>query len=151
MSYRSTLILGTASQATLLHWISLFRRFSFMARYDYHCSNCNITFEVEHPMTARPTITCPNSRSKSRACLPVLQVLHLKAQVFITLISAIPLQALPKARVHTALAETASLVQVSFLHQDMYMKQAPRNWRLIFSQYFEEGTKMSIRPLFSRA
>lgn len=70
-----------------------------------------------------------------------LQVLHLKAQVFITLISAIPLQALPKARVHTALVETASLVQVSFLHQDMYMKQAPRNWRLIFSQYFERGHK----------
>ncbi|HIU23438.1 FmdB family zinc ribbon protein [Olsenella sp. Marseille-QA0557] len=36
-----------------------------MARYDYHCSNCNITFEVEHPMTARPTITCPNCGQKA--------------------------------------------------------------------------------------
>lgn len=30
-----------------------------MARYDYHCPTCNITFEVEHPMTAHPDITCP--------------------------------------------------------------------------------------------
>ena len=30
-----------------------------MARYDYHCSACNITFEVEHPMSERPEVVCP--------------------------------------------------------------------------------------------
>ena len=30
-----------------------------MARYDYRCSSCNNVFEVEHPMSERPQITCP--------------------------------------------------------------------------------------------
>ena len=30
-----------------------------MARYDYRCNNCSLTFEVEHPMTAHPKVTCP--------------------------------------------------------------------------------------------
>ncbi len=30
-----------------------------MARYDYKCPQCETVFEVEHPMSERPTITCP--------------------------------------------------------------------------------------------
>lgn len=30
-----------------------------MARYDYKCPACGTAFEVEHPMSERPTITCP--------------------------------------------------------------------------------------------
>ena len=30
-----------------------------MARYDYHCPTCDITFEVEHPMSEHPKVTCP--------------------------------------------------------------------------------------------
>ncbi len=30
-----------------------------MARYDYKCSSCGNVFEVEHPMSERPQITCP--------------------------------------------------------------------------------------------
>ncbi|MCR8907559.1 MULTISPECIES: FmdB family zinc ribbon protein [Atopobiaceae] len=30
-----------------------------MARYDYHCPDCGITFEVEHPMSAHPKVSCP--------------------------------------------------------------------------------------------
>lgn len=30
-----------------------------MARYDYHCPACGAQFEVEHPMSERPEITCP--------------------------------------------------------------------------------------------
>ncbi|MGI6229293.1 MAG: FmdB family zinc ribbon protein [Tractidigestivibacter sp.] len=30
-----------------------------LARYDYHCSACGTTFEVEHPMSAHPRVTCP--------------------------------------------------------------------------------------------
>ncbi len=31
-----------------------------MARYDYHCPGCGATFEVEHPMSAHPTVSCPS-------------------------------------------------------------------------------------------
>ena len=31
-----------------------------MARYDYKCPACGNVFEVEHPMSERPTITCPD-------------------------------------------------------------------------------------------
>lgn len=31
-----------------------------MARYDYKCTSCDKVFEVEHPMSDRPHITCPN-------------------------------------------------------------------------------------------
>ena len=31
-----------------------------MARYDYRCPSCGTQFEVEHPMSERPTITCPS-------------------------------------------------------------------------------------------
>ena len=30
-----------------------------MARYDYKCPSCGTTFEVEHPMSAHPKVTCP--------------------------------------------------------------------------------------------
>ncbi len=30
-----------------------------MARYDYKCPVCETIFEVEHPMSERPVITCP--------------------------------------------------------------------------------------------
>ena len=30
-----------------------------MARYDYRCTSCGTTFEVEHPMSERPDIACP--------------------------------------------------------------------------------------------
>ncbi|MCH3943408.1 MAG: FmdB family transcriptional regulator [Atopobiaceae bacterium] len=31
-----------------------------MARYDYRCTSCGTTFEVEHPMSAHPHVTCPS-------------------------------------------------------------------------------------------
>ena len=31
-----------------------------MARYDYRCPSCGLTFEVEHPMGERPRIVCPD-------------------------------------------------------------------------------------------
>ena len=30
-----------------------------MARYDYICTACNHIFEVEHPMSERPEVVCP--------------------------------------------------------------------------------------------
>ncbi|MDO4807079.1 MAG: zinc ribbon domain-containing protein [Coriobacteriales bacterium] len=30
-----------------------------MARYDYRCPSCGNQFEVEHPMSERPQVTCP--------------------------------------------------------------------------------------------
>ena len=30
-----------------------------MARYDYRCTGCGNVFEVEHPMSEHPAITCP--------------------------------------------------------------------------------------------
>ena len=30
-----------------------------MARYDYRCTSCGATFEVEHGMTEHPDVTCP--------------------------------------------------------------------------------------------
>lgn len=30
-----------------------------MARYDYRCSSCGTTFEIEHPMGAHPKVVCP--------------------------------------------------------------------------------------------
>ncbi len=31
-----------------------------MARYDYKCPVCGTLFEVEHPMSEHPVITCPS-------------------------------------------------------------------------------------------
>lgn len=31
-----------------------------MARYDYRCPQCDTQFEVEHPMSERPEVKCPN-------------------------------------------------------------------------------------------
>ena len=31
-----------------------------MARYDYRCTKCGTTFEVEPPMSAHPKVTCPS-------------------------------------------------------------------------------------------
>ncbi len=31
-----------------------------MARYDYHCPDCGVTFEGEHPMSAHPKVSCPS-------------------------------------------------------------------------------------------
>lgn len=31
-----------------------------MARYDYRCTACGKTFEVEHGMTEKPQIVCPD-------------------------------------------------------------------------------------------
>lgn len=36
-----------------------------MARYDYHCPTCGATFEVEHPMSARPKVSCPSCGSEA--------------------------------------------------------------------------------------
>ena len=36
-----------------------------MARYDYHCPNCGSVFEVEHPMSAHPTVSCPSCGTTS--------------------------------------------------------------------------------------
>lgn len=30
-----------------------------MARYDYRCPTCETVFEVEHPMSEHPLVTCP--------------------------------------------------------------------------------------------
>lgn len=30
-----------------------------MARYDYRCTGCGNVFEVVHPMSEHPSITCP--------------------------------------------------------------------------------------------
>lgn len=30
-----------------------------MARYDYRCTTCGNVFEVEHPMSEHPEISCP--------------------------------------------------------------------------------------------
>ncbi|MCI1665485.1 MAG: FmdB family transcriptional regulator [Atopobiaceae bacterium] len=31
-----------------------------MARYDYRCTVCGNTFEVDHPMSEHPRVTCPS-------------------------------------------------------------------------------------------
>ncbi len=31
-----------------------------MARYDYRCTSCGTTFEVEHGMTEHPEVICPS-------------------------------------------------------------------------------------------
>lgn len=31
-----------------------------MARYDYRCTSCGTTFEVEHPMSEHPDVSCPD-------------------------------------------------------------------------------------------
>jgi putative FmdB family regulatory protein len=31
-----------------------------MARYDYKCTECGTTFEIEHPMSAHPKVSCPS-------------------------------------------------------------------------------------------
>jgi putative FmdB family regulatory protein len=31
-----------------------------MARYDYRCPQCGKQFEVEHPMSVHPRVTCPS-------------------------------------------------------------------------------------------
>lgn len=36
-----------------------------MARYDYQCTSCHKLFEVEHPMSERPHITCPSCGAKA--------------------------------------------------------------------------------------
>jgi len=30
-----------------------------MARYDYRCTSCDTVFEVEHPMSEHPDVSCP--------------------------------------------------------------------------------------------
>ena len=37
-----------------------------MARYDYECPACGIKFEVEHPMSAHPKVTCPNCGAEAQ-------------------------------------------------------------------------------------
>lgn len=37
-----------------------------MARYDYKCPSCGKQFEVEHPMSERPTITCPDCGTEAQ-------------------------------------------------------------------------------------
>lgn len=36
-----------------------------MARYDYRCPSCGVQFEVEHPMSERPVVTCPDCGAKA--------------------------------------------------------------------------------------
>ena len=36
-----------------------------MARYDYKCPSCGTRFEVEHPMSAHPSVSCPKCGSKN--------------------------------------------------------------------------------------
>lgn len=37
-----------------------------MARYDYHCPACDATFEVEHPMSAHPSVRCPECGAEAQ-------------------------------------------------------------------------------------
>ena len=37
-----------------------------MARYDYKCTSCGTQFEVEHPMSAHPRVTCPKCGSEAQ-------------------------------------------------------------------------------------
>ena len=37
-----------------------------MARYDYKCPACDKVFEVEHPMSEHPLITCPDCGSEAQ-------------------------------------------------------------------------------------
>lgn len=37
-----------------------------MARYDYRCPKCNATFEVEHPMSEHPLVTCPSCGAEAQ-------------------------------------------------------------------------------------
>jgi putative FmdB family regulatory protein len=37
-----------------------------MARYDYKCTECGTTFEVEHPMSAHPKVSCPSCGSPAK-------------------------------------------------------------------------------------
>ena len=34
-----------------------------MARYDYRCTACQSVFEVEHPMSEKPEVKCPECGS----------------------------------------------------------------------------------------
>lgn len=36
-----------------------------MARYDYKCPSCGNVFEVEHPMSERPEISCPTCGTRA--------------------------------------------------------------------------------------
>ena len=36
-----------------------------MARYDYKCTDCDIIFEVEHPMSEHPEVLCPTCGKKA--------------------------------------------------------------------------------------
>jgi putative FmdB family regulatory protein len=36
-----------------------------MARYDYRCPQCGKQFEVEHPMSVHPRVTCPSCGSEA--------------------------------------------------------------------------------------
>ena len=47
-----------------------------MARYDYRCSSCGLQFEVEHPMSEHPEVTCPECGS------PASQVFNASGIVF---------------------------------------------------------------------
>ncbi|WP_417118517.1 FmdB family zinc ribbon protein [Olsenella phocaeensis] len=37
-----------------------------MARYDYKCPSCGTRFEVEHPMSTHPSVSCPKCGSKAQ-------------------------------------------------------------------------------------
>ena len=37
-----------------------------MALYDYKCKHCNHIFEVEHPMSERPKIHCPQCHQEAQ-------------------------------------------------------------------------------------
>lgn len=36
-----------------------------MARYDYKCTKCGHEFEVEHPMSENPEVSCPKCGSSA--------------------------------------------------------------------------------------
>ena len=36
-----------------------------MARYDYKCTACGKVFEVEHPMSERPEVSCPDCGARA--------------------------------------------------------------------------------------
>lgn len=37
-----------------------------MARYDYRCPSCDTIFEVEHPMSEHPLVTCPSCGTEAQ-------------------------------------------------------------------------------------
>jgi putative FmdB family regulatory protein len=51
-----------------------------MPSYDFNCKKCDLTFEVQHSMTEKPTVTCPRCKSKHTAkVFPVVNMVTMSS------------------------------------------------------------------------